>query len=182
MRLPVCRLLRGVAGALLLCVLSQGGGRAAMAQSPVEILGDESAYLELGAGAFDVVPPRDSRSPEGQLQLRFGSKLFFIGPAIGVLANTRGGLFGYGGIYSDIRFFDHVVVTPLIGAGAYRRGDGEDLGGVFQFRLSMNLSYEFSNGSRFGAQFAHISNASLHARNPSEDEVLLTYAIPLALW
>lgn len=114
------------------------------------------------------------------VQFRFGKKLLYIGPVIGVLANTQGGIFGYAGFYSDIRF-GRFVMTPLAGAGAYSRGGSEDLGGVFQFRLSFALSYKFDNRSRLGVQFGHISNAGIHARNPSDNEALLTYAIPLSL-
>jgi lipid A 3-O-deacylase len=60
----------------------------------------------------------------------------------------------------------------------YRRGSGEDLGGVFQFRLSANLAYQFHGGWRLGVHFAHISNAGIYARDPGDDELLLTVKTP----
>jgi hypothetical protein len=117
---------------------------------------------------------------EGRIEFRYGQKFLHIGPAVGVLANNKGGAFGYGGIYSDIKYGDFVV-TPLGAIGGYHRGGSEDLGGTFQFRLSLNVAYELSGQSRLGVQFAHISNAGIQSRNPGDNEVLATYAIPIAI-
>jgi hypothetical protein len=69
----------------------------------------------------------------------------------------------------------------LAAVGGYHRGGSEDLGSTFQFRLSADLSYQFDNQSRLGLQFAHISNAGIIRTNPGENELLLTYAIPLQM-
>ncbi len=90
----------------------------------------------------------------------------------------QGGVFGYGGVYADLQL-GQVVITPLGAIGGYRRGGSEDLGGAFQFRLSVAMSSEFGNRSRIGVQYAHISNADIYTVNPGENELLLTYAIPL---
>jgi hypothetical protein len=148
---------------------------------PLRLAGDEPSYLDFGAGAFNTQSHREApTAAEGRIEFRYGKKLFYIGPALGVLGNTRGGAFGYAGIYSDIAL-GRFVLTPLGAVGAYRRGTGEDLGGTFQFRLSANLAYQFENRSRLGVQFAHISNAGIHTFNPGENELLVTYAIPLGL-
>jgi hypothetical protein len=97
---------------------------------------------------------------------------------VGLLVNGKGGVYGYGGFYADIAF-DRLVVTPLAAVGAYRRGDGPDLGGPLEFRLSINAAYELDNKSRIGLQIAHISNAGIYHRNPDDNEVLVTYAFPL---
>lgn len=148
---------------------------------PLRITGDEPSYLDLGAGAFNMQGHHEATpSAEGRVEFRYGGKLFHIGPAIGVLGNTRGGAFSYAGLYADIAF-GRFVFTPLGGFGGYHRGGGEDLGGTFQFRLSANLAYEFDDYSRLGLQFAHISNAGIHTVNAGDNEMLLTYAFPLHL-
>jgi hypothetical protein len=148
---------------------------------PLRLAGDEPSYLDFGAGAFNTQSHRESpTTAEGRIEFRYGRKLFFLGPAIGLLADTRGGVFGYGGIYADI-YLGRFVLTPLGAVGGYRRGGSQDLGGTFQFRLSANIAYEFDNHSRLGVQFAHISNAGIHSINPGENELLVTYAIPLRL-
>ncbi len=180
-------LIRRAPGAFLVIALSGISYQSAFAQSraetldlgPVQVAGDEASYLDLGAGAFDI---RRAASAEGRVEFRYGGKLFFIGPAIGVLANTQGGIFGYGGIYADFKF-SQVVMTPLIAVGGYHRGGGEDLGATFLGRFSVAVSYELSNQSHIGVQFAHVSNAGTGKRNvnPGENELLLTYAVPLKL-
>ena len=50
---------------------------------------------------------------------------------------------------------------------------------MFQFRQSLDLEYRFANGHRLGIRVAHISNASIHNSNPGEEELLLTYSLPL---
>jgi lipid A 3-O-deacylase len=147
---------------------------------PIEILGDAPSYAEVGLGAFDVFAERDGsgeRSGAAQLQLRWGRKLYFIGPAIGLLGNTDGGIFGYGGIYADLAYGDFIV-TPVLAAGGYSEGGSKDLGGVFQFRAELGIAYEFDDGARIGARLGHISNAGIHADNPGEEELLITFAIP----
>jgi hypothetical protein len=82
-----------------------------------------------------------------------------------VLVNGKGGVYGYGGVHSDIAF-DRIVVTPLAAVGAYRRGDGADLGGTLEFRLSIAAAYELDHKSRLGLQIAHLSNGGLIPSQP----------------
>jgi hypothetical protein len=69
--------------------------------------------------------------------------------------------------------------TPVVAVGGYHQGGSKDLGGVFQFRVGLGLSYQFEDESRIGIRLDHISNAHTHQENPGEEEVLLTYSIPL---
>jgi hypothetical protein len=164
-------------------VSGAGTGHAQSAPSglglgPVTLLGDEPSYLDLGAGAFNIQDHVKDPSGEGRLEFRFGGKLFYIGPAVGVLANTQGGVFGYAGLYSDLAV-GRVVFTPLAAVGGYRRGASEDLGETFQFRLSGAVAYQFDSQARAGIQFAHISNAGIATHNPGDNELLVTYSLPL---
>jgi lipid A 3-O-deacylase len=144
------------------------------------VLGDNAPhYLDLAVGVFDLRQSfgTSERSAAGRVELRGGRKLWFLGPAMGLMANTDGGVFGYGGVYADIAY-GNVIVTPFGGFGGYRRDDSSGLGGVFQFRLSLGVSYVFPNRHRLGLNFAHISNAAIHDKNPGEEELYITYAIP----
>ena len=171
--LPFCAALIGLGGG----ALAQGTARP-MDQG-LQLLGSEPSYLDLAAGAFDIQGHREAgTSGEGRIEFRYGQKFLYIGPAAGVLATTRGGVFGYAGFYADIAW-GRFVLTPLGAVGAYSRGSDENLGGVFQFRTSAVITYEFDSGARLGFQFAHISNAGIHKRNPGDNETLLTYSFPL---
>jgi lipid A 3-O-deacylase len=123
----------------------------------VSVLGSEPSYIDVGAGVFDALSEgAGNRSAAGRIELRLGTKLLFIGPTIGLMANADGGALG-----------------------GYHRGDSKDLGGVFQFRVGLGLSYQFEGGSRLGVRVDHISNAHIHDENPGEEEFLFTYAVPL---
>jgi lipid A 3-O-deacylase len=171
-------------GFALLCVASvapaaaraDAPGTTAFARfGPFLIHGNEADTLLLGAGAFDL---RDERSPAGTIEYRFGRKVFVAGFSLGLVANTRGGLYGYVGLYGDLSY-KSFYLTPQLAMGGYHEGASSNLGGVFQFRESLDLTYRFDNGHRLGVRAAHISNADLHERNPGEEEILLIYSFSL---
>lgn len=144
---------------------------------PAEVHGDGPNYIQAGLGAFHVRLHRSDVSAAGGVEARIGKKLLFLGPAFGFLSNADGGIFGYGGVYSDISI-GNIAMTMLLGAGGYRRGDGLDLGGTFQFREELAVSYQLRNRSRIGIMFSHISNAGIHDSNIGENDILMMYSIP----
>ncbi|HEX6113122.1 MAG TPA: acyloxyacyl hydrolase [Geminicoccaceae bacterium] len=142
---------------------------------PIVVHGNEADNLLLGAGVFDL---RHDPSGAGTVEYRLGRKVFVVGLALGLMANTDGGLFGYVGAYGDLSY-KRLYVTPQLAMGGYGEGGSKDLGGVFQFRQSLDVTYRFDNGHRLGIRAAHISNASIHDINPGEEELLLTYSVPV---
>ena len=142
---------------------------------PILVHGNEADNLLLGAGVFDL---RHDPSRAGTVEYRLGRKVFMVGLALGLMANTDGGLFGYVGAYGDLSY-KRLYVTPQLAMGGYGEGGSKDLGGVFQFRQSLDVTYRFDNGHRLGIRAAHISNASIHDINPGEEELLLTYSVPV---
>jgi lipid A 3-O-deacylase len=140
---------------------------------------NEPSYLEFTAGAFNVQSRGATPvSTEGSIEYRYGRKLFWLGPAFGLLGNQRGGLFGYTGFYSDIKIAPFVI-TPMAGLGLYHRGGALDLGGPLEFRLSLEAAYQFNDFSLLGVQFSQLSNLDMYSRNPSGSEILVTYTIPI---
>jgi hypothetical protein len=145
----------------------------------------EDDLVVAAAGIFDITDLEDE-APEGRLEylagyrvLDYGPYFRGFGPVVGIMANGDGGVFGYGGVFADIRLDERVMVRPEAGLGGDRRGDSRELGGVFQFHLSVDVAYRFDGGQRLGITFAHISNASVNGRNPGNDSLLLTFAVPL---
>lgn len=148
----------------------------ALTLGPVFLEGSTVDRLEIGVGAFE---PFDADPvAAASLEYRFGRKLWVIGPALGVLANADGGVYGYLGLYLDLGI-GSVRITPMLAAGGYHEGSSEDLGGVFQFRQSLAMAWQFENGHRLGLKLAHISNANINGENPGSEDLLLTYALPL---
>jgi lipid A 3-O-deacylase len=145
---------------------------------PIAIARSGADAFIAGVGAFDLQDRRSSLSAGANAEYRFGRKLFVIGPALGLVANLDGGVYGYFGLYADISI-GPIVLSPQVAAGGYRQGDSIDLGGELQFRESVDLSYRFDSGSRLGVRLAHISNAGIYEDNPGAEEAYVTYAIPL---
>jgi hypothetical protein len=145
----------------------------------IELLGRTPHYLDIGVGVFDVFTrDRDSkRSASGRLEVRIGKKLFGFGPLFGLMANTDGGVNGYGGLYADFAI-GNVIVTPMGAVSGYSQGDSSYLGGVFLFRIGLGAAYEFENKVRVGVNISHLSNASTRDDNPGEEEIYLTVALP----
>lgn len=178
--------------ALLVVTLLASRTNPALAQSkdddslrlaPIALVADEPSYLELGAGVYDLIGDHVQHETfAADAEYHFGQKLFFIGPAVGVIADARGGGMVYAALYSDIAF-GPVIVTPLGGIGAWWHGShvDENLGGTFEFRLSLAAAYEFADRSRLGLRFGHISSAGINKKNPGENDLMLTYGLPLQL-
>ncbi len=154
-----------------------GLGEKIYQEGKVQVFGDGPDVLALGVGAFDAVK-KDPLSAEFRAEYRWGQKLLFVGPLVGVMANTDGGVFGYGGGYFDIQI-GRVVLTPTAGMGGYRRGDSKHLGGTFNFHIGFDMAYRFDDGARLGVKFSHISNAFTQDINPGAESFLLTYSMPL---
>ncbi len=154
----------GAGLALALCAV-----RPAAAQDP--------AFLAFSAGGFDVND--DQSAAEARIEYRSDFRRFFLAPIVGLMANSDGGVYGYGGVALDLFFGRRIVVTPNFAIGGYRRGDGKDLGSVLEFRSGLEVAYRFDDRSRLGIAFSHISNASIDDNNPGTESLVLTYAVPL---
>jgi len=169
-------------GAMLPLAALIAGGAAARADDlgPLNLVGTEHTYLEFAGGLFDVDGHRGTNTTgEVSGEWRYGKKFFYIGPALGVLANFQGATDFYGGFYSDLKF-GKVVITPLGAVSWYNKGGSLNLGGTFQFRLELGASYELDSGSRVGLKIDHLSSAGINKVNPGESGLMVTYAIPLS--
>jgi lipid A 3-O-deacylase len=140
--------------------------------------------LYLGVGAFNVIPNEDAAAvdnadttAEGRGEYRFGARFFGLSPLLGIMGNADGGLFGYAAFYRDFELGDFIV-TPSAGFGGYVQNDSKDLGGVFEFQVSLEAAYEFDDGTRLGLRMSHISNAYLHEDNPGVESALVTFSVP----
>jgi len=151
-------------------VLAAGTG-----EGGTHLVGQGPHYLNLAVGSFEAVDDQDN-ALVGQVEFRFGQKLFYLGPLLGVLANVDGGAIGYAGIYLDLAL-GNFILSPQTGVGAYEKGSSKDLGGTFEFISGLGLSYQFADHSRLGFRYEHISNANLHDINPGADILLFNYGI-----
>ncbi len=135
-------------------------------------------HVAVYAGAQDVL---DNKTyAQFGAEYRFSDMFKGLRPTVGINSTDEGDVYGYGGVNWDIPLADSgFYLTPNFMVGLYHNGGGKDLGGALEFRSGIEGSYEFSNGSRLGATFNHISNASIYDKNPGAEALLVVYQHPV---
>ncbi len=93
-----------------------------------------------------------------------------------MVTDKDGTNYAYGGFRYDIRLSRRWVFTPQLAGAIYNQGDGEDLGGDFQFRTAVEFLYRLQSGARMGLLISHLSNAGTHDRNPGVNSLLVSYS------
>ena len=143
--------------------------------------------ISLGVGATDILNEQAKSAADFRLDYRSGLSLvpffedyFKIKPWAGVETTSRQSIWGGGGIVLEVPLGRHWVLTPNIGVGAYGRGNGKNLGSVFEIRSTFEGGYVFDNGTRLVASFGHTSNAGVTKHNPGTEAALFSIQVPLA--
>lgn len=139
-----------------------------------------SARVAVGAGEFDTFHnDEQNRATDLRLEYRARSSFYEHGitrvhPFIGAEYTSDGSAYGLMGVAADVRY-QSLAMTPSVGAGAYAKGDGRDLGAVIEIRSQFELAYEFNGGNRIAAALSHLSNANLGSTNPGVEVWTLYY-------
>ena len=155
----------GIAGAALV-----------LAMASTAAAGDPD-FLALAIGGYNIND--NETSAEFRIEYRSKRKYLFLKPMIGLLGNSDGGIYGYGGVNLDLFLGKRWVVMPNFAIGGYRRGSSKDLGSVIEFRSGLEIAYRFDDRSRLGIAFSHISNAGISDNNPGTESLVLVYSIAL---
>jgi lipid A 3-O-deacylase len=152
---------------------------AASVVSAAQAKEDNRDYVTGYVGYFDVIGG-DHDAAQFGIEYRARAIQYSIRPVFGVNVTTDESVYGYAGLNWDAELIENqLYLIPSFVAGLYREGDGKDLGGAIEFRSGIELAYQFPNAHRLGAQFNHISNASIYDRNPGSETAMITYSIPL---
>jgi len=159
--------------ALLFAILLAGGAPARA--------DDEPAHLKLSAGyKGDIFADRKSGGFFA-FEYRPGPsvELWHIRPSFGIGVTTDTSAYGWTALNLDIFFGPRLVLTPSTGIGLYRTGNGQDLGGVLEFRNGAELAWRFDDKSRLGLGLHYLSNYGIGDSDPGLGIVTLFYAHPL---
>lgn len=161
------------------CLLAALAATPAMAADP--------PLVSLGAGGTDLLNQQARSAGDFRMEYRSGYSLVplfedyvKVKPWAGIEITTRTAIWGGGGILLEIPVFDHFVLTPNIGIGAYDQGRGKYLGSVFEIRSTFEAGYVFADQSRLVASFGHTSNAGVTKHNPGTEAAVVSYQIPLS--
>jgi len=148
----------------------------------VPALGAAPSAFTMSAGQHNVLDGGDG-STAGAEGIFAPRKFHFLpkrvpalAPVGGLLVASRGSLYVYGGFRLDIPLGERWVATPGFAAGIFHRGSGQNLGGLLEFRSSIELAYQLSDSTRLGLSLSHISNGGLYDNNPGTESLVLVWS------
>lgn len=135
-------------------------------------------YLTPYGGSFNVLD--ESRKTMGGAELRFNCVHDIFVPKAGGFVTSKGSTYFYGGFNLEFPVGGKsFYIIPGFAVGGYSKSKGKNLGGPLEFHSTIELNYKFPNTHRVGVAFGHISNASIYKKNPGEEDLVLTYSIPV---
>jgi Lipid A 3-O-deacylase (PagL) len=100
-------------------------------------------------------------------------------PILGLLSNTQGSVYGYGGLRLGFPLSDTWRYENAVGFGGYVQDNGPDLYCPFEFFLAVSILKNISEKYRVGIQLFHISNAGIVTHDPGSNNYLAVFELPL---
>ena len=97
-----------------------------------------------------------------------------ISPVTGAFVTENSAAYIYTGFEWNIDM-GSLVFTPSFAPGLYYEGDGKDLGHILEFKSEVQFSYSFSETSKIGLSYNHLSNASLGNKNPGANSYMFNF-------
>jgi len=97
-----------------------------------------------------------------------------LSPITGGFVTENAALYAYTGVEWN---FDigPINFTPSFAPGLYDAGSGKDLGHILEFKSEVQASFNFSENSKLGMSYNHISNASLGDKNPGANSYMFNF-------
>jgi lipid A 3-O-deacylase len=138
-------------------------------------------YISFNAGQFNALRTNQDQAFQYGAEYRFSQVAYGVRPVIGAFGTDESAGYVYAGLNWDVAIIpNQLYIIPNFAVGAYREGNGKQLGGALEFRSGIELAYQFPNQMQVGIALNHLSNASLYDRNPGVETVLATYSIPVS--
>ena len=97
-----------------------------------------------------------------------------ISPITGAMITADNAGYIYTGVQAQYKI-GALNITPSFTPGLYHEGDGKDLGHMLEFKSEVQLSIDFSQSSKLGLSYNHISNASLGDKNPGANSYMFNF-------
>ncbi len=141
-------------------------------------------WLALSTGCSGIVRPKD-QNPIYQIEYQPNPLVkpcnwFYLRPQLGFFVNNRLSFYLYGGFRLEFMPTTWLIITPGIAPGIYVKGQGKNLHYPIEYKSSFEIAFQYKNNTRrVGAQFYHISNASIGYRNPGTENLMITYSIKI---
>lgn len=155
--------MKRIAGVFLLLVGLAGGS----------VRAQENGSFAVNLGVFNY--NKTPTSLEGGLEIAGAPRAWNLAPAFGVSGTEDGSVWLWGGLRRSFDLGSRWHLVPGFGIALYEEGDGKDLGGVVEFRSSIELSVEVGSRSEAGVLVYHLSNAGFYDLNPGSNSAVLVW-------
>jgi hypothetical protein len=137
----------------------------------------EPSRIVIAAGLVNVID-QTPHSVAG-IVLRFRELDWDVVPEIGFTASSQGDYVAHAGFRLAWDLSERWALSPGLALSYFESGGGIELGGPFEFRSSIEVSYRLSPRSQIGLELAHLSNAGIYDRNPGGETLVLTWSYAL---
>jgi len=150
---------------------------ALLALSGTAAAGDSGRRIAVSAGAFNF--SKSETVAEAGLELRVPLSRFGLYGAGGFNATEDSSYWAWAGVQRPVPVGRRWAVVPGFGVALYEEGDGKDLGGVVEFRSSLEVALELGRRAQLGVMVYHLSNAGLYDLNPGSNSAVLVLSFPV---
>ena len=133
----------------------------------------ESSYILFGGGSFNISGSQDAAQLD--IEWRSTPKAWKLQINAGGMVTSDNAAYVFGGLRRDLRAGENWGISLGFGVGLWETGDGLDLGGLVEFRSSIELFAEVTDRSRLGLMFYHLSHAGIYEENPGSNSLVLLY-------
>ena len=96
-------------------------------------------------------------------------------PVSGAFMTGKSSVYLYTGIEAQYGI-GPLKILPSFAPGYYEKGDGKDLGSIFEFKSEVKVGLEVFENSQLSYSYSHISNYDLGDTNPGTDNQQITFS------
>ncbi len=148
---------------------------ASLALAPAWAAAEELEWT-IYAGRWDLEKEGETSEMGFEVQRPLGSKGFdWVG---GLAATADQAVWVYAGVSFSWEPSGKWRLRPGFAASAFENGDGKDLGGVIEFRSSLEVTYRAGQNLRLGLLFYHLSSAGIYDPNPGSNSLVFVVGFP----
>ncbi|MCA9732967.1 MAG: acyloxyacyl hydrolase [Deferribacteres bacterium] len=132
-----------------------------------------NAFLSFSVGTLGI--DDHNKAVDYRLEYRASKSIKGFSPTLGLQATSQASLYSFMGFSRDVRMSNEFYLVPSLGVGAYRQGDGKNLGGVLEFRSGLEFALNLGMNARASVAVHHLSNSSIYQRNPGIESIVFSY-------
>jgi len=138
---------------------------------------DSKEYISFSSAVFDFLQ-KENTSLEARVEYHGPEFTWVVKPLTGLMTNTDGAIYFYGGVVFDIPLLSFLFLSPSLALGIYYTSESKELNFIFDFHTQIELALLLNNDLRVGISYNHVSNAGLGPPNSGVESIGISYFFP----